>query len=245
MGEWRGIKSFDWQGYEWISRPLWGLNHPNDAFTYYDENMVSINKNGYIELDFKYHPKPLSMEDGSIVMKPYGRGSCRCTTEFKYGEFEWEMKLPYGKYLWPALWLSSDHSWPPEIDCMEGWSKKNPNYVKRLLFKNIHPTMHWSENGVHCQEDKKNILRCWIKGGDNYDKYKIIWTPNYVEIFYNGHLVNTFKNKKMLEEMNKPEVKFHPIMSTGPYEPFTSGDYEKYRNNDRIMTVKSFNYKPI
>lgn len=241
-----GIDKLTWDGFDWICRPLYGTNHPNDNFTYVDEKMVSIDDEKNLILDFNFNPKPLPMSDGSIVEKPYGRGYCRSVYEFKYGTFKWEMKCPYGNYIWPALWMSSDYSWPPEIDCMEGWSEKSPKYIKRLLFRNIKPTMHWNKDGKHLEETKNNILLCCLKCGDKFDKYKVVWTPNYVKVFYNNILIKKFTNKDMLAEMNKPEVKFHPIMSVKPYGAFSDKDYENYiKNPNNKMVVKSFQYFPL
>lgn len=244
--KWNGIETFSWQGFDWIKRPLWGINHTGDDFTYIDENMVTVSNEGCLVVDFKNNPKLLESADGSMVEKPYGRGYCRSVEEFKYGTFEWEMKCPYGNYMWPALWMSSDYSWPPEIDCMEGWSEKNPKYIKRLLFRNIKPTMHWTKDGKHLEETKNNVLSCLLKCGDKFDKYKVVWTPDYVKVFYNNVLVKKFTDKDMLAEMNKPEVKFHAIISVKPYGGFSKNDYEGYLGNpNNKMIVKSFRYLPF
>lgn len=244
--EWNGIETFNWQGFDWIKRPLWGINHTKDDLTYIDENMVTISNEGYLVLDFQNNPKPLPSADGSIIEKQYGRASCRCVDEFKYGTFEWEMKCPYGNYLWPALWFESDYSWPPEIDCMEGWSEKSPKYIKKILFRNIKPTMHWSKDGKHMEETKNNVLICNLKCGDNFDKYKVVWSPKYVKVFYNNILIKKFTNKDMLDEMNKQEVKFHPVMSIKPYGKFSKSDYENYiKNYNNKMIIKSFKYLPL
>jgi len=245
MGNWNGIETFNWMGFEWIKRPYWGTNHEEIDFTYYDEKMTSIDKNNNMVVDFHYNPKVLPMKDGIMVDKPYGIGCCRTTQEFKYGTFEWEMRCPYGNYLWPALWMASDASWPPEIDCMEGWSDMSKKYVKNLIFRNIHPTMHWTKNGEHIQEGKNNILTCQLKCGDNFDKYKVVWTPKFVKIYYNNNLIKTYKNKDMLDHFNKPEIKFHAIMSSGPYKPFSSEDYNDYLKNNKPMLIKSFKYLPF
>lgn len=244
--EWHGINAFNWCGYQWIARPLWGLHHKNDKLSWYDEDAWYITSDGTLVLQIMDNPRSF-VEDGENVTIPWGRASVRCTKEFKYGTFEWDMRLPYGKYLWPALWLSSDTSWPPEIDCMEGWSGDNPDYVKMLLFKNIKPTMHWSENcdsknGKHLEETKNNTCRWWIKGGKEFDHYKVIWTPDYVEVWYNNHKIKKFTDREMLKHMNSVEM--HPIMSTHMYGKFDRSMYTEYRKNGIEMAVRNFKYTP-
>lgn len=246
--EWHGIKTFSWCGYDWIARPLWGDTHPNDPLTWYDQDAWEINGDGTLVLKINDKPRTFIDDNGNETTKPWGRASIRSTMEFKYGTFEWDMRLPYGRKLWPALWLASDTSWPPEIDCMEGWSNDNPDYVKRLLFKNVHPTIHWSsdcddKNGEHRQESKNNIWRWWLKGGTNFDHYKVVWTPDYVEIWYNNHKINRFTNKEAIRHMNMVEM--HAIMSVGPQSGYTKEMYDEYVGNGIEMAVRNFKHTPM
>ena len=210
---WNSIDAFEWKGLYWIARPLWGNYHPNDSLTWYDEEQPEILDNGNLYLPFEYKLK---------YGRPIGRSSVRCISQFKYGTFEWTFILPKGRWQWPALWLASDEGWPPEIDCLEGWSGDDPNYVKRVLFKNVKPTMHWSTNadekiGEHKSETKNNNLRCIIKGDGKVNTAKVVWTPNYVDVFYNGIKIKRFKDPEMLKHFNKEGYMMHPIMSAGPY----------------------------
>ena len=247
MGQWQGkeIDSFAWQGYEWAKRPIWGDNHPDDDFTWYDSDLYWIKSNGDLVLPIKYEPKEFDV-NGRKVTKPWGRCSVRTLEEFKYGTFEWEMKCPEGKWQWPALWLASDMSWPPEIDCMEGWSADTRDYVKLLLFRNIKPSIHWAEaDGSHSFKTKHNILKCRLKCGKAFDKYKIVWTPDCVDIYYNTTRVAHFTEKKLLKALNHPDCKMHPIMSSGPYDNFDMNESKRLDQNDRHMVVRSFKYTPL
>ena len=215
---WNGIKTFKWKGHYWIPRPLWGTVHEQDFLCYVDPEQPEILDNGNLLLPFEYKP---------FQGRPIGRASVRSIEEWKYGTFEWRFILPKGEYMWPALWLSSDAGWPPEIDCLEGWSGDEPNYVKRLLFKSIKPTMHWStgadeRNGMHRQQTKDNVCRLLMKGDGKENTAKVIWAPNYVDVYYNGWKVKRFKDPEMLKHFNKEGYRMHAIMSTGPYgEPWT------------------------
>lgn len=247
MGQWHGkeIDTFSWQGYDWAKRPIWGDNHPNDDFTWYSTELYEIRPNGDLVLPIAYQPKIFNV-NGRMVEKPWARCSVRTTEEFKYGIFEWEMKCPEGKWQWPALWLASDLSWPPEIDCMEGWSEDTRDYVKMLIFRNIKPTIHWTAaDGSHQQKQKKNILRCCLKCGKTFDKYKVVWTPEYIDVYYNKTRVAHFTEKKLLDQLNDPDCKMHPIMSSGPYGKFDQMEMDRLDSNDRHMIVRSFKYTPL
>lgn len=247
MGQWNGkeIDSFSWQGYEWAKRPIWGDHHPDDDFTWFDSDLPYVNMNGHLVLPVKFEPKEFDV-NGKKVKKPWGRCTVRTIDEFKYGTFEWEMKCPEAKWQWPALWLASDSSWPPEIDCMEGWSADTRDYVKMLLFINIKPSIHWTEaDGSHGFKTKHNILKSRLKRGNSFDKYKVIWTPNYVDIYYNKTRVAHFTEKKLLNMLNKPECKMHAIMSSGPYGKFDFSEFDYLNKNSRHMAVKSFKYTPL
>lgn len=244
---WNGIRTFDWCGYKWVSRPFWGEHHPLEPICWFDQNAFEILEDGTMILKITHNPKTFVI-DGVEVTKPWGKCHIRTINEFKYGVFEWDMRLPYGRYMWPALWFATDTSWPPEIDCMEGWSENKTNYIKRLFWRNIRPTMHWSEDcnpcsGEHMSEGKFNIWRWWLKGGKHFDHYTTIWTPDYIEIYYNNHKVNRFKNKEMLKHMNM--VNFHVIMQSNVNDEFTVEMYNEYKQKNVEMAVKNFKYTPL
>ena len=221
---------------------MWGKHHPEHELEWYDQEAYEILPDGTLILKITDNPKTFVNEDGEYVAKPWGIGWVRTINEFKYGTFEWDMRLPRGKYMWPALWLGSDSIWPPEIDCMEGWSEENPDYIKRLIWVNIKPTVHWGTKRDVKHETKNNNLRCVIKGGDKFDHYKAIWTPEYVEIWYNNTKIKRFTDKDMLDQMNT--VSMHAIMSTGIYGKFNRNMYKEYASNGIEMAVRNFKYTP-
>lgn len=236
-------ENFTWKGYEWMTHPKWGYHHPNDKKSWYDHEAVRITTNDLMVLDIHENPKEF------IDTIPYGIGFVRTIDEFKYGIFEWECKVPYGRRIWPALWLASDYSWPPEIDVMEGWSEDCPNYVSKLFFRKIHPTAHWSENCDDTKEHRttftKPIFRWILKCGNHYDKYKLIWTKDYVDIFYNEKKIKRFDDKEFLAHLNKDNIKMHVIMDNKPDWNFNDEAYKEYVKNNSPMVIKSFKYTPL
>lgn len=248
MGQWNGIETVKWQGFEWIRRPLWGIAHPDQHDEWMDESLPRITADGSVVLTIEDHPKevPLAWPGTGTETRRWARCHMRTVREFKYGTFEWEMKLPNGKFQWPALWLASDEDWPPEIDVMEGWNYTSTDWVKNLIFLRIKPTCHWRDkNRVHVQESKNNILKCRLKRKQNFDKYKLVWTPDYIDIYYNNYKVKRFKDKQMLSEMNRPDVKMHAIMSNGFEEGFNEEIFRGYTDDAVNMVIRSFRYTPL
>lgn len=242
------MRTINWCGYEWYTRPLWGAHHPDEEHTWYDPDCIRICDDGSIILDIQYNPKEFTDKNGNKITKDFGIVQMRTKQEFKYGTFEWEMKTMKGKFVWPALWLGSNYSWPPEIDCMEGWSNKNGTFTKRLFWVNIKPTIHWSENcdaknGKHLSAHKENICKSRIKQND-FNKYKVVWAPNYIDVFYNDYRIKRFNKPEMLEHFNKPEISMHVLMSSGFYSDFPNF-YNYYRDKNSPMIVKNFKYTPL
>lgn len=245
--EWNGLKTFRWKGFDWIRRPLWGEYHPEDRLSWFDETLPFFS--GYDDLWLTYKYKPRQFGDTGNIYRPIARSTVRTTQEFKYGTFEIDVILPEGKWMWPAIWMASDSNWPPEIDILEGWSRENPQYVKGLIYKEVKPTMHWHDSkGTHVFRSRNNILRCRIKGDRQVNKLKCVWTPDYVDIYYNGHKVKRFNDKEMLAEFNKPEYKMHMKFSMAIEETSSYWD-DKIDGSyippiEETMVVKSFKYTP-
>ena len=56
----------------------------------------------------------------------------------KYGYFETRMKLsPNGLRYWPAFWLSSSDSWPPEIDIFELMGYDSSFFTMTIHWRNV------------------------------------------------------------------------------------------------------------
>ncbi|MBN1653901.1 MAG: family 16 glycosylhydrolase [Deltaproteobacteria bacterium] len=51
--------------------------------------------------------------------QPYSSGGITTNGTFTHGYFEARVKVPEGKGLWPAFWLTSSERWPPEWDVFE------------------------------------------------------------------------------------------------------------------------------
>lgn len=185
-----------------IGQP-WGLFHPGGPYQYYGDTSVYIEDN-HLVLDQKYKPTTLTTwENNNTYHIPYSVGLITSYKSYGYGLYEFDVKLPEGKGLWPAVWLSCDVSWPPEIDINESYSDDNGSY-KNKLESNFHFNFNENKDSSgarsHVVFDDKSIIKmsCW-------------WTKDFIKIYYNGHLVrqitsdNTlkwFRDKNMIIILN-------------------------------------------
>jgi hypothetical protein len=99
---------------------------------------------------------------------------------FKYGRVDIRAALPYGKGIWPALWMLGDNintvSWPDcgEIDIMEligGGSYNN---------RTVHGTIHWDDNGSHASYGGNNSLSNGIFA-EEFHVFSILWTSTSIK----------------------------------------------------------------
>ena len=203
------MNQIEWSGRKWITQEYWGKIHPDKAWNYYDDNAVYVGGDDLLHLRTQYNPAEIEHE-GKIYNPEYGVGLISCTEKFHFGYFEIEAKLPTGYALWPAFWMYGS-PWPPEIDILEGYTGNRQDY----LHFNIHNPLAYNkvESCVHYgnvkEETKTNLpARAAMMFKDprkHFIKYACEWRRDYIKIFYDGKLVRTITDKKVLEDMNKPQ----------------------------------------
>ena len=195
------MKNLNWCGYEWEVAMEGGmLLHPDYPFRWYDKSCAIINDDNVLELTIKKNPKEIKDWAGVTYNPEYGVGLIRSVQPFMYGTFSADIKLPEGENLWPAFWLTGENSWPPEIDMMEGWSKKNGGYFNLTKLKyNVTTNVHYRENPT---EKKKSVglervpLKVMRKTpDDHWYNYKVIWKPNEIIFYVDNKKIRTIGEK--------------------------------------------------
>jgi beta-glucanase (GH16 family) len=172
-----------------IGQP-WGVFHPNSLYQYYGDDTVSI-KDGNLILTEKYSPKEFKLENGESTIIPYSVGLISSKESFGYGFYEFEVSLPNGKALWPAVWLNGVDNWPPEIDVIEAYSGGDGKYDKRLQTNCFFGPITGSKmlgprnNPISDPLDRLK-LSCW-------------WTKDFIKIYYNGYLVRVVTSYTVLK----------------------------------------------
>lgn len=174
-----------------ISQP-WGRFHTGNPTQYYGDESVSI-EDGSLILDTKYLPKKgLTTWENDIKYDiDYSVGLITSLESFGYGFYEFEITLPKGVGLWPAVWLTAVDTWPPEIDILEAYSDQYSNYGKKFQ-----TNLHFDFN-----PNKKNSGARNHRLLDTAERIKVSchWNENFIKIFYNGYLVRQVTSKKVLK----------------------------------------------
>lgn len=228
-----------WSGYDWLTQERWGNIHPDKTYNWYDPSAVEI-RNDDLILKTHYNPKEFTINDKKITSN-YGVGLISNTTKFDYGYFEIEAKLPTGKNLWPAFWMWSFDSWPPEIDIFEAYSSiKKSSYFKIHLdslfgFYNVQTNVHYKE-----KEKGKNIggKTHWFgfkNPQKHFIKYGCLWEENQIVFYYNGKKVKTINDQNILNTLK--DTKMNVIINNHIREDI--GDF-----GTSEFIVKSFKYLP-
>jgi len=186
---------------EWRIGQPWGEFHPGSTYQYYGKDSVFV-KDDCLILNQIYSPKQLTTWYDSLKVYdiPYSVGLVTSFRSFEYGFYEFEVELPYGAGLWPAVWLSCVDSWPPEIDILEAYSDGDCNYGLRLQ-TNLHYGIKDTASGARNTPVYPFDLL----------KLGLHWTKDFIKIYYNGYLVRQitsdnilkwFRDKKMMIILN-------------------------------------------
>lgn len=188
------FKTFD--NNNWRIGHEWGVIHPELSYQYYGEESVKIDERGLI-LEQKYYPRTNITDwyNPNIFYNPkWSVGLITSKNSYGYGVFDFNVTLPKGAGLWPAIWFVSDKTYPPEIDLFEGYSDINGLYQKRLNTNchfNFKPTQ------------KESIARNnFIKNVDTKNekiRFTLIWEENFIKMYYNGFLVRYITDKKTIK----------------------------------------------
>jgi beta-glucanase (GH16 family) len=145
----------------------WG----NNELQYYTNQNYTVG-NGILEIKAKSETFNFQ-EYTSTRIKTQGLKS------WKYGRIDVRAALPYGKGIWPAIWMLGDNissvSWPAcgEIDIMELIGGEGAND------RTVHGTAHWEQSG-HAQFGNSYSLTSG-KFADEFHVFSIIWDANSIK----------------------------------------------------------------
>ena len=190
------MNTISFGNYDWITQERWGAVHTDKPYVWYDADMVQPHSANHLSLFTRHKPKYFSWCDATPEMAV---GLISCKHEFDYGVFSLDAKLPNIAYAWPAFWMYSWKSWPPEIDVFEGYANRRGNYrnniIDRILGKpyNVETNVHLLETKNIGGEDG------YIKEPMRWNNYKVDWHPNYIKIYYNDRLVRSVEDAETLK----------------------------------------------
>lgn len=125
---------------------------------------------------------------------PYTSGQIQhAKFEQQYGYFEAAITVPTTPGTWPAFWLCSRHSWPPEIDIFEFYTGKG---------------IHHFESNVHYDFTPHKKMR--VSPGYNFvdandmNVWAVDWQKDYMKFYFNNILIRVIYDKKILDYFKFP-----------------------------------------
>jgi len=175
-------------------KPDWGYYHPKNLIQWYDSNAAKLTSNGLeLLITNNWHTD-------KNIMIGVGIGYVMSKKSYGYGLFEWNVVLPKGKQLWPAIWLTDSITWPPEIDVLEAYSDDKMNYGRRL-----NSNVFFGKTPSHSQLGA-------MKHGNLIDKdevlnLKLVWVENSIKIYYNNYLVRKITDKDIIKHFRGRQMK--------------------------------------
>lgn len=235
-------KTIDWSGYQWITQERWGQVHEEKSHWWYDASCVEIDAQHNLHLRTKFNPK--TFNNGAVV-STIGCGLVSCTTKFGHGRFYLKAKLPKGPNLWPAFWMWSWDTWPPEIDVFEAYSNSRGSYLKpRLLnplgFWNVQTNVHYTKDGRNKMAKGKTHWFGFQDPSEHFITYMVDWTPESVKFYYDDRLVRVIDDPLIMSQLN--QTKMNVIINNGvtaevdkinpPKSDFVIDSFEFYSNDD-------------
>lgn len=228
-----------WKGYDWEQHERWGMVHPEKSHWWYDSDASFLDSKDRLNLITQKNPRYFPAIDKTSTI---GVGLVSCKSKFKWGKFEIEAKLPYGKNLWPAFWMWSWDSWPPEIDVFEGYSDNNPNYFKLRLsnpfgFWNLQTNLHYKEKGKNKMVGGKTHYFGIKDPTKEWIKYSVTWLSDKVEFNYDGRVVRVITDRKILDQLNLTTMNL--IINNG-----VTSDVDLINPPKSNFIIKDFTYTP-
>ena len=165
--------------YPWSPAPPGCSNFGNsDEREWYLPSQIHV-ENGALALvaqrtpttgsDVHGNPMTYTCRSGMVTTYP--------SVNFKYGVVQVTARLPFGKGLWPAIWLiPADGSWPPEIDVVEHWDTQSTASA----------TLHYGKQNAQ-QRGTVNFPQA----DQGWHTYTLYWTQSRISIYYDNTLAFT------------------------------------------------------
>jgi beta-glucanase (GH16 family) len=220
----------------WLPRQPWGNIHGSHPHQYYDKDCIEISHEE-LNLLQKYKPALITHHSGYVYSSSYAIGLVSSRKSWKYGWFEFEAMLPTGRGLWPAMWLTGVHNWPPEIDIMEGYTRRNTNYNTFFTCtkKQIQTNLHYRLPQENYNRDIGPLSHKFsLEPTNNFIKYTCHWTENFIHIYYQEKLVRKITESSILNTLSEPM-----------YILLNNGVERKYNNKIPSQQVSEFKIKSV
>ena len=196
-GEWQLAWSDEFEGHS-IDRSKWDFDIGNGFYDYKNQAWVP----GWGNEELQYYtaePANVSVKDGALTIRALkeslhgcGYTSARLKTRSRdgtplftklYGKFEFRAKVPWGKGLWPALWML------PQDDAYGGWAASGEIDLMEIVGEKPHEVL----NSIHFGSTypKRTLITDVHKlpGGStvaDWHVYTVEWEPGEIRFYVDG-----------------------------------------------------------
>ena len=167
---------FDYQNHVWV--PGWG----NEELQYYTREPANVSVKDSLLTIRALKESLHGCGYTSARLKTRQRDGTALFTKL-YGRFEWRAKVPWGKGLWPALWMLPQHDayggWAAsgEIDVMEIVGDKPQQVLNSIHFGSTYP-------------ERSLITQVHALPGDStvadWHVYAVEWEPGEIRFYVDG-----------------------------------------------------------
>ena len=205
----------------------WGNVHAKQLWRYWPKRLDPVAQLVYkcyegLALELRNIPRTLRRQDQPEWLQKnlpqewrptWATGLISTRAAWKWGWFEAQIKLPTEIGMWSAFWLSGQESWPPEIDIFEAYTQQDPNVIQ------VCPNLHYKLDGVKLDAGGpvipvKSPNKRWVQ-------YACHWTPERIQIYYDGNLVWTCSDPMVLAALGKKQ---YIILNNGCKDPEVTGN---------------------
>ncbi|HXH19814.1 MAG TPA: glycoside hydrolase family 16 protein [Chitinophagales bacterium] len=167
---------------KWNTRFYW-----SDGTEHHGRYMPENPKEYYRDDFFEFTDSTIKLKSDTLKMKVHAREikyscsmiDCSKSFEQQYGYFEIRSRNPTSPGFWPAFWLVSTYSWPPEIDMYEFYTSRPRQWTN---------TVHYLNNSKHEMEGR--IYRM-PDASAGFHIYAVEWNEKEVKFFLDNQLVRT------------------------------------------------------
>lgn len=178
---------------KWRLGQPWGEIHPSNLHQYYSAEAVRVDS-GFLYLGGMHQPKNIVHQE-KLITVPYAIGLINSDISFKqkYGYFEIRSKNPQGAATWPAFWLTGSTKWPPEIDILEMYGRKNGKHIH-----NQYVSLHYGKSNTKSRGFLSHKVQVKRNTDQVFHTYGCLWTPEFIKFYTDGRLTLAIKvNKKL------------------------------------------------
>ncbi|MBD2772641.1 glycoside hydrolase family 16 protein [Iningainema tapete] len=200
-----------------------------------DPTQGCSNSNGEMQW---YVPYNVLLEDGNLRLRalneqlkpnyPYSSGmvSSHDKFTFLYGYAEMRAKMPKGKALWSAFWLSPKYAWPPEIDIVE-YLGQRPNEANLVYHYGASYYEHEFDISTYYETIGKDY-------SEDYHTFAVEWSPDAIVWYVDGVERKRFEQKDQIATIPMYIVVNLAVGGNWPGTPDSTTPFPAYYDVDYV-----------